>query len=85
MICLCYFELTQGQLTYGKIGEWRFDKRSYLQSPPPRNLSLPPPGVPESVVCAQYCDVRETCCSFVSINDWFFHVYMKIKNCLSNI
>jgi hypothetical protein len=20
----------------------------------------------------QYCDVRETCCSFVSINDWFF-------------
>ncbi|AQK85575.1 hydroxyproline O-arabinosyltransferase PLENTY isoform X1 [Zea mays] len=40
----------KGQLTYGKIGEWRFDKRSYLQSPPPRNLSLPPPGVPESVV-----------------------------------
>jgi len=40
----------KGQLTYGKIGEWRFDKRSYLQSPPPRNLCLPPPGVPESVV-----------------------------------
>ncbi|KAK6140383.1 hypothetical protein DH2020_025867 [Rehmannia glutinosa] len=27
----------------------RFDKRSYLDGPPPRNLSLPPPGVPESV------------------------------------
>ncbi|KAK8516939.1 hypothetical protein V6N12_032139 [Hibiscus sabdariffa] len=40
----------QGELTYGKIGEWRFDKRSYLQAPPPRNLPLPPPGVPESVV-----------------------------------
>ncbi|KAH7436274.1 hypothetical protein KP509_05G011400 [Ceratopteris richardii] len=40
----------QGVLTYGKIGEWRFDKRSYLLSAPPRNLSLPPPGVPESVV-----------------------------------
>jgi len=40
----------EGQLTYGKIGEWRFDKRSYLESLPPRNLSLPPPGVPESVV-----------------------------------
>ncbi|KAF9615321.1 hypothetical protein IFM89_022737 [Coptis chinensis] len=40
----------QGKLTYGKIGEWRFDKRSYLRGPPPRNLSLPPPGVPESVV-----------------------------------
>ncbi|XWS52617.1 hypothetical protein CRYUN_Cryun11dG0086000 [Craigia yunnanensis] len=40
----------QGESTYGKIGEWRFDKRSYLSGPPPRNLSLPPPGVPESVV-----------------------------------
>lgn len=40
----------QGELTYGTIGEWRFDKRSYLSGPPPRNLSLPPPGVPESVV-----------------------------------
>ncbi|MCO5605085.1 hypothetical protein L7F22_059263 [Adiantum nelumboides] len=40
----------QGVLTYGKIGEWRFDKRSYVLGAPPRNLSLPPPGVPESVV-----------------------------------
>ena len=40
----------QGELTYGKIGEWRFDKRSHLRGPPPRNLPLPPPGVPESVV-----------------------------------
>lgn len=40
----------QGELTYGKIGEWRFDKRSHLTGPPPKNISLPPPGVPESVV-----------------------------------
>ncbi|VFQ64005.1 unnamed protein product [Cuscuta campestris] len=40
----------KGELTYGKIGEWRFDKRSYLRGPPPRNLPLPPHGVPESVV-----------------------------------
>ncbi|PSS24313.1 Hydroxyproline O-arabinosyltransferase [Actinidia chinensis var. chinensis] len=40
----------KGELTYGKIGEWRFDKRSHLRGPPPRNLPLPPPGVPESVV-----------------------------------
>ncbi|KAG6781631.1 hypothetical protein POTOM_014542 [Populus tomentosa] len=40
----------KGQLTYGKIGEWRFDKRSFLRGPPPKNLPLPPPGVPESVV-----------------------------------
>lgn len=45
----CDYNL-KGKLTYGKIGEWRFDKRSYLNGPPPRNLSLPPPGVPESVV-----------------------------------
>ena len=42
--------LMQGKLTYGKIGEWRFDKRSYTKIPPPKNLTLPPPGVPESVV-----------------------------------
>ncbi|KAK4600672.1 hypothetical protein RGQ29_010357 [Quercus rubra] len=40
----------KGELTYGKIGEWRFDKRSYDSVAPPRNLPLPPPGVPESVV-----------------------------------
>ncbi|RZC79029.1 hypothetical protein C5167_003234 [Papaver somniferum] len=45
----CDFSL-KGELTYGKIGEWRFDKRSYLRGPPPKNLPLPPPGVPESVV-----------------------------------
>ncbi|XP_050203898.1 hydroxyproline O-arabinosyltransferase NOD3-like [Mercurialis annua] len=44
----CDYNL-KGELTYGKIGEWRFDKRSYLSGPPPRNLPLPPPGVPESV------------------------------------
>ncbi|PIA60186.1 hypothetical protein AQUCO_00400815v1 [Aquilegia coerulea] len=45
----CDYSL-KGELTYGKIGEWRFDKRSFLDRPLPRNLSLPPPGVPESVV-----------------------------------
>ncbi|GAB2277098.1 hypothetical protein Dimus_011806 [Dionaea muscipula] len=40
----------KGELTYGKFGEWRFDKRQYLNGPPPKNLTLPPPGVPESVV-----------------------------------
>ncbi|CAH8325005.1 unnamed protein product [Eruca vesicaria subsp. sativa] len=42
--------MLQGELTYGKIGEWRFDKRLHLRGPPPRNISMPPPGVPESVV-----------------------------------
>ncbi|KAK7276665.1 hypothetical protein RIF29_17809 [Crotalaria pallida] len=45
----CDYNL-KGELTYGKMGEWRFDKRAYLFGPPPTNISLPPPGVPESVV-----------------------------------
>ncbi|KAL3609241.1 hypothetical protein D5086_000261 [Populus alba] len=44
----CDYNL-KGELTYGKIGQWRFDKRSYLGGPMPRNLALPPRGVPESV------------------------------------
>ncbi|KAF9593356.1 hypothetical protein IFM89_021760 [Coptis chinensis] len=53
----CDYSL-KGKLTYGKFGEWRFDKRSYLRGPPPRNLSLPPPGVPESVRVPQRNFVR---------------------------
>lgn len=45
----CDYDL-QGKMTPGKFGEWRFDKRSYSNVWPPKNLSLPPPGVPESVV-----------------------------------
>lgn len=44
------FPNLQGKLMVGKIGEWRFDKRSYGDKPPPRKLTLPPQGVPESVV-----------------------------------
>ncbi|KAK4476656.1 hypothetical protein RD792_015816 [Penstemon davidsonii] len=40
----------KGELMLGKHGEWRFDKRMYLDGPPPRNLTLPPQGIPESVV-----------------------------------
>eukprot|EP00249_Psilotum_nudum_P015822 c25537_g1_i1 orf=353-1378(+) len=45
----CDYDMS-GKLTYGKIGEWRFDKRSFDEGAPPRNLPAPPPGVPESVV-----------------------------------
>ncbi|CAM6044368.1 unnamed protein product [Sphagnum compactum] len=40
----------KGKLTYGKTGEWHFDKRSFTLGAPPRNLPMPPPGVPETVV-----------------------------------
>ncbi|CAL5443711.1 unnamed protein product [Camellia sinensis] len=45
----CDYDM-KGKLTYGKIGEWRFDKRSYTTAWPPKNLPLRPPGVPGSVV-----------------------------------
>lgn len=41
--------LLQGEAVIGKVGPWHFDKRDYSKSPP-RNLSLPPKGAPESVV-----------------------------------
>ena len=34
----------------GKIGEWRFDKRSYGGIPPPRNLTEPPKGMKNDLV-----------------------------------
>ncbi|CAM6111974.1 unnamed protein product [Calypogeia fissa] len=41
---------TKGELTYGKVGDWMFDKRSFTDKFLPRNVSLPPPGIPETVV-----------------------------------
>jgi hydroxyproline O-arabinosyltransferase len=32
----------EGEFTPGKIGMWRFDKRTYQYRPPPRHLSNPP-------------------------------------------
>ncbi|CAO2837381.1 unnamed protein product [Amaranthus hypochondriacus] len=40
----------KGELTYGEITDWHFDKRSYQNVPPPKNITLPPPGAPETVV-----------------------------------
>ena len=39
-----------GTFTPGKVGEWRFDKRTYSQVPPPRNLGEPPPGMKNNLV-----------------------------------
>ena len=39
-----------GVFTPGKYGEWRFDKRTYASLPPPRNLGMPPPGMPNALV-----------------------------------
>ncbi|KAL6898041.1 hypothetical protein ACP4OV_006637 [Aristida adscensionis] len=40
----------KGKRVDGKIGDWRFYKKSYEDKPPPRNLTLPPIGVPQCVV-----------------------------------
>ncbi|KAK1292976.1 hypothetical protein QJS10_CPB17g02150 [Acorus calamus] len=61
----CDYDM-KGRGTPGKIGEWRFDKRSYTIKPPPRNLTMPPPGVPESVVTL----VRMVNEATANIPDW---------------
>ena len=38
-----------GVFTPGKVGAWRFDKRSYMGRAPPRNLALPPQNAPPLV------------------------------------
>ncbi len=45
---MCTF--TQGEFTPGKYGDWRFDKRTYAQLPPPRGLSSPPHGMSNELV-----------------------------------
>jgi hypothetical protein len=40
----------KGVFTPGKYGEWRFDKRTYAQLPPPRHLSEPPRGMRNALV-----------------------------------
>lgn len=39
-----------GVFTPGKFGAWRFDKRSYINRPPPRDLPLPPSGMQNDLV-----------------------------------
>eukprot|EP00898_Chlorokybus_atmophyticus_P005590 jgi/Chlat1/6031/Chrsp4S00489 len=45
----CDYDL-QGSFTPGKIGQWRFDKRAFSSSWPPKNYTKPPKGVPELTV-----------------------------------
>ena len=45
------YKLT-GEHMPGKFGEWRFDKRTYHDKPPPRNLEAPPPNMKNGLVRA---------------------------------
>ncbi|KAH9619037.1 hypothetical protein KSS87_009869 [Heliosperma pusillum] len=65
--------MIQGELTYGKIGEWRFDKRSYDQVAPPRNLTMPPPGVSQSVVWFSQLALFD-CNSLVMMKVYYLHM-----------
>jgi len=40
----------EGTFTPGKIGAWRFDKRSHAGRPPPRHLGAPPAGMKNDLV-----------------------------------
>ncbi|EIE23811.1 hypothetical protein COCSUDRAFT_47447 [Coccomyxa subellipsoidea C-169] len=44
------YNATTGEHMPGKYGEWRFDKRSYAQVPPPRHLDAPPDLVSNELV-----------------------------------
>ena len=44
----------EGEFTPGKYGAWRFDKRSYAEKPPPRNLGAPPTGMKNELVSLRY-------------------------------
>eukprot|EP00850_Spirogloea_muscicola_P000096 SM000001S04498 [mRNA] locus=s1:490734:494099:- [translate_table: standard] len=39
-----------GVFTPGKVGWWHFDKREWSGGAPPKNITLPPAGAPETVV-----------------------------------
>ena len=39
-----------GVFTPGKVGKWRFDKRSYMAGIPPKNLDPPPRGCDNELV-----------------------------------
>eukprot|EP00983_Pelagomonas_calceolata_P006713 220235-Pelagomonas_calceolata.AAC.6 len=39
-----------GKFTPGKIGQWRFDKRSHGSRPIPRNMDSPPAGMSNDLV-----------------------------------
>jgi len=49
----------KGKFTPGKMGAWRFDKRSYSSTYPPRNLPPPPPGVDNDLVRALIDAINE--------------------------
>ncbi len=54
-----------GEFTPGKIGAWRFDKRSYSGKPPPRALGEPPVGMKNELVRAPRTQIlmhSATCC-----------------------
>ncbi|OEL19062.1 hypothetical protein BAE44_0019918 [Dichanthelium oligosanthes] len=69
----------EGKLTYAKVGAWRFDKRQYMVKPPPRNLPLPPDGLPNPIpqsvvwscfVCKYITLVKMVNEATASIPDW---------------
>lgn len=39
-----------GEFTPGQYGQWRFDKRSYAERPPPQHLGEPPKGMSNHLV-----------------------------------
>ena len=60
------YKLT-GEHMPGKFGEWRFDKRTYHDKPPPRNLEAPPPNMKNGLVRARQ---ESPVCLFFLLEGW---------------
>ncbi|KAK9831741.1 hypothetical protein WJX74_007749 [Apatococcus lobatus] len=59
-----------GTFTPGIMGEWRFDKRSYGQSPPPRNLAEPPVGMKNDLVRSLIAIINEATATIPGWDDY---------------
>ena len=62
-----------GVFTPGKIGAWRFDKRSYASGPPPRKLGEPPKGMTNELVSPAVCMHAVRQARRVASDCWLLH------------
>lgn len=64
----------QGEMTYGKVGSWHWDKRDYMDKYPPREVPPLPPGCNNEVVKELMRRVSEAA---AALPDWDTHTGAK--------
>jgi hypothetical protein len=58
-------------LSAGKFGAWRFDKRTYMQRPPPRHLGDPPAAMKNDMVRALINSINEATQNIPCWDDYY--------------